>query len=372
MDEVAFTSYGDGRYMLHLGCRRHFVISDKMKMTIERIMTGHNEELKEILINKIEDKNGPAKSHISISDFQFRRAFISSRYMDIIARCFRALFEPRVMYILVPIILLGSICFYFISSPVVFTNHVVLDVTSLLLILVFFFHEIGHSSACRHFGGQVGDMGLGITSFIPALYADVSGAWALGYRERMIVNFGGIYFQNLFAFIVLIVSIAMQSQSLYIVGKLVFVSTVYQIIPFHRSDGYWILSDLLHQPNLHKHAQSLFLRKLHNVKIKITPKEWVLVFYYAIVTFLVLWTMIFIGYRLQENIILLPNMIWHNITALYQWRLDDLMLSMTDVWTIIYLLVFSKFIFSNIKIYISTKGAVGMDIKLAPVSTNNE
>ena len=38
-------------------------------------------------------------------------------------------------------------------------------------------HEFGHATTCRHFGGEVHEMGVCLMCFTPAGYVDASDAW---------------------------------------------------------------------------------------------------------------------------------------------------------------------------------------------------
>lgn len=65
----------------------------------------------------------------------------------------------------------------------------------LLLLLSSFVHEIGHASACRHFGVKHGGIGFGLYLTFPVFYTDVSEIWKLKRTERIVVNMAGVYFQ---------------------------------------------------------------------------------------------------------------------------------------------------------------------------------
>jgi len=114
------------------------------------------------------------------------------------------------------------------------------------------FHEFGHASACRRFGGIHKGIGVGTYLITPVLYADVSDAWRLPRMQKVVVDIGGVYFQFLFATAVLLWSRIAGSELLRVAAISVDASCVLNLNPFMKWDGYWLLSDLVGVPNLHR------------------------------------------------------------------------------------------------------------------------
>ncbi|MCA8961443.1 MAG: site-2 protease family protein, partial [Planctomycetes bacterium] len=57
-------------------------------------------------------------------------------------------------------------------------------------------HEFGHAYACKRFGGHVPEMGVYFILLTPCAYVDATSAWSLTRRwQRLVVNFGGMYFE---------------------------------------------------------------------------------------------------------------------------------------------------------------------------------
>jgi putative peptide zinc metalloprotease protein len=129
--------------------------------------------------------------------------------------------------------------------------------TSLALLAAFFsvvVHEFGHASAVARFGGTPGSIGAGLYILMPVLYADVSQVWSFRPRQRIVVDLGGIYFQQIcFAFLA-VMALLLHSASLRAACISIDVMTAVSINPVFRFDGYWILVDWLGVPNLHRHA----------------------------------------------------------------------------------------------------------------------
>lgn len=117
-------------------------------------------------------------------------------------------------------------------------------------------HELSHGLACRRYGGKVGTMGLALILLAPLPYVDVTSSWSFRSKwQRIIVAAAGIYLEGwLTAFAVIWWS---QTRS-EVISSLLYNSIVISAIstlifngnPFVRSDGYYLLADLLEIPNL--------------------------------------------------------------------------------------------------------------------------
>jgi putative peptide zinc metalloprotease protein len=61
-------------------------------------------------------------------------------------------------------------------------------------------HELGHAMACKHFGGQVHELGLMLLVFSPCLYCNVSDAWRLPSKwQRILVSSAGVLVEMVIA-----------------------------------------------------------------------------------------------------------------------------------------------------------------------------
>lgn len=195
--------------------------------------------------------------------------FFSQRILRPITGVLERLFARFFFVLAVVSAIVFHLYFYiFAEKPAVSVS----SVTGLDIILVYalvflstLFHELGHSSACHHFGARHGDIGLGLYLYFPVFYADVSDVWQLKRTERAIVDFGGVYFQLLLVPILYIAYVFSHSLFfLYTIYALDF-SIVTSLNPLLRFDGYWLASDLAGVPNLRKRSQETikyFFRRL--------------------------------------------------------------------------------------------------------------
>src|SRR5208283_705984 len=132
-------------------------------------------------------------------------------------------------------------------------------------------HEFGHGLSCKHFGGEVHEMGALFLCLSPCLYCNVSDAWTLPSKwHRLIISFAGIYVELVIAAISTFVwwntpshpFINNLSMSLMVVCS---VSTVvFNGNPLMRFDGYYMLADWLEIPNLRERCN----RYLKNISLE--------------------------------------------------------------------------------------------------------
>ncbi len=191
----------------------------------------------------------------------FKLSLFSQQSLSPITRILQFLFAKYAMVVGGLIIVTFHAYLYLIAPRPLFSLTAITLVEGLsiygVMLLGTLIHELGHSSACRHFKAQHGDIGVGIYLYFFVFYADVSDAWRLRRTERAMIDLGGMYFQLLFIPVL---------YSAYILsGYSGFLNAIYamnlQIItclnPFLRFDGYWLVSDLLGVPNLRKRASEV-------------------------------------------------------------------------------------------------------------------
>jgi putative peptide zinc metalloprotease protein len=156
--------------------------------------------------------------------------------------------------------------------------------TIALLVLSFcaltFVHEMGHAVACRHFGGEVREMGFMFLLFIPAFYANVTDAWSFpGRRERLWVTFAGPWIELAVTSVVAIVwlfvppgSVAAQcAVAVILVGGIGNIVTNFN--PLLPLDGYFALGDWLEIPNLRHRARDATIAWVRRRLLRVDEAE---------------------------------------------------------------------------------------------------
>ena len=118
------------------------------------------------------------------------------------------------------------------------------------------FHEFAHAVTCIKYGGKVTEMGILLFYCIPCFYCDVTGVYSIkDKRKRAIVGGAGILTNLFMGNVILIIAIILSTFNInlmvlyYLSLGLIFIS-IYNLIPFVKMDGYWILSALSEVNNL--------------------------------------------------------------------------------------------------------------------------
>ncbi len=202
-------------------------------------------------------------------------AFNPDRLLGNLEQKLRFCFSPAfaaLVWVTVAIALLLSLLNWeslFVSLGTVFSLYSI----PLIVVIVFAImtiHEFAHGLALKHFGGKVDEMGFMILYFIPAFYCNVSDAWMLKKRERILVSFAGGYIQF---FIWALATICWRflaietpaSRICLITIAFCGIQTLLNFNPLIRLDGYYILSDFLEVPNLRPKAIAYVKSKMKSV-----------------------------------------------------------------------------------------------------------
>ena len=132
-------------------------------------------------------------------------------------------------------------------------------------------HEFAHGLACKHFGGDVREMGVLLIYYVlPAFYCNVTDIYRMGRKhERMWVIFAGIYWQLLVSALGGALWLIATPYTLVAdLSLLVFIGGSFNILincnPLIKLDGYYALSQALGVVNLQgrssDYVRSLFAR----------------------------------------------------------------------------------------------------------------
>jgi multidrug resistance efflux pump len=154
-------------------------------------------------------------------------------------------------------------------------------------------HEFAHGLTCKRFGGEVHELGFLLIYFTPAFYANVSDAWLFPEKsKRLWVGVAGPYFE-LFLWALATVTWRVTdvdtgiNYAALIVMTLSGVKTLFNLNPFIKLDGYYLLSDYLELPNLRKRSfryVGKLVKRLagagEEIVAEVTPRErWVYLAY---------------------------------------------------------------------------------------------
>lgn len=159
--------------------------------------------------------------------------------------------------VLLPSLLLIIVTHYLVyfrySAPEHLSNAGFLPVLFLSLVSIMF-HEFGHAAAVSRYGGTPGMIGFALYLLMPSFFADVSEVWRFRRRQRMVVDIGGVYFQQLAFAGFALLGLWSGSPSYFVACHFVDLMAIITLNPVFRFDGYWLLVDFLGMPNLYKTA----------------------------------------------------------------------------------------------------------------------
>lgn len=133
-------------------------------------------------------------------------------------------------------------------------------VTLLISFGICVIHELSHGLACKHWGGEVHELGFLLIYFNPALYCNVTDAWLFPQRRHRVYTMaaGTACDALIGAFFVFLWWLTMEFEFMQTVFAMVVLIIELKILaninPLIRLDGYYILSDILGLPNLRKRA----------------------------------------------------------------------------------------------------------------------
>jgi multidrug efflux pump subunit AcrA (membrane-fusion protein) len=129
-----------------------------------------------------------------------------------------------------------------------------------VLLFVTMCHEFAHGLTCKHYGGEVHEVGFLLIFFIPCFYCNVSDAWLFKEKsKRLWVTLAGGYFELfLWALTVFVwrvtVADSLVNYLAFVVMTACGVQTLFNFNPLLKLDGYYLLSDWLEIPNLQQRA----------------------------------------------------------------------------------------------------------------------
>lgn len=210
--------------------------------------------------------------------------------MHIIFNCLKVLLKKPLVIILCFLIFLSIIYNIYIVSFTHVLNGVHINVVTLLVVLFLslVFHEFGHISAAYHYKITAGKMGFGLYLIFPVLYADMTNAWRLDNKKRVVVDLGGMYFQLLVLIPLTLISIFSKNNTCILTCLNIIIYTSANLNPLFKLDGYWILSDYFKLDNLSSNAFQVASNVILRRKLNVNKSYKIGSFVYAVSTILMM------------------------------------------------------------------------------------
>ncbi len=214
------------------------------------------------------------------------KALNPSKILEPLVRFYNPFHNTISLAISIFIMVTGLTLFFANISSFNLNLNAIFSFGSILAIVISLFiivtlHEFAHAVICRHFGGEVREVGFLLLYFQPCFYTNLSDAWLFKKKShRLAVTLAGPFFQMvLFAFAVLIWRVtipgAFVNDVTYLIVLVSIITFLFNFNPLIKLDGYYLLSDWLDIPNLR--AKSLaYLANLFQRQILGWPIEPVL------------------------------------------------------------------------------------------------
>lgn len=173
-------------------------------------------------------------------------------------------------------------------SPAAIGYLPIIVVTGILLSS--FLHELGHFLVYRHYGGQTSEMGLALTlGIFPVLYVTTNSLYLWDSRpRRLLVTAAGLLVDAIQVIVLTAILLRTASPSVAFYSLLflylVIVRIIANINPFIAgTDGYFLVSDVLHKPALYQSAAFAAAAALQLLRLfalnQITRRQWAALVY---------------------------------------------------------------------------------------------
>lgn len=194
--------------------------------------------------------------------FAVRLPLFSQKQLQPLTSVLGLLFSRRIALYLVLFILFVHVAFIYVAYPQLRSVPQLSEpdwiIAITLFYLLLFIHELGHSSACTHYGAHHDDIGIGIYLIYPILYANVTDCWRLTRFKRATVDIAGVYFQLLASAVCSLFWLWNHYPVLLVAVYSCLATTLINMNPFLRFDGYWLLTDLTALPSLQRSNRELW------------------------------------------------------------------------------------------------------------------
>lgn len=261
--DFAFTSLADGRWLLTNPDRGYAFKINEYTMLLLRSLSGRsswNEAFEsycgdtstELTLESYESEVSKILKKIELSAKPLRKkltiglTLLRHRQFSKIANHFTSLINTSVLA--TSIATLPVMIALLVLDPHVanaqFSGHAAL-IIFMITTTSFLAHEMGHGAALRAHGQSTGNLGVGIYLVYPVFFIEIFAHEALSRIEKFWVNISGVHFQVLFGSAIATFALIVGSPLLAQAAEWVYILAFAQLIPINKSDGYWLMHDLL-------------------------------------------------------------------------------------------------------------------------------
>jgi putative peptide zinc metalloprotease protein len=340
--------YEKNHYVINEDAKNLFEIikqSSNMNIALDNFNIKYNlslnlNELEKIIItflNKI-GVDFKKKTIIPIKSYlKLKLVLLNAKVCNLLSKGVQCLIHEKSFYVIFSIVLLFNIIFYFLLKNLNFSYNIPINENLIaipLLFLAVLLHELGHIGASEKFGAKNGGIGIGVFLIFPVVFADVTNSWKLSKSKRIITSLSGVYIQSVFSILLFLIAIVLNVKLFYSLAVYVFIGGLFQLFPFIKSDGYWVVSDFFEIYNL---KQKSNLWGLYKNWEKIENKKLFLLTY-GILDFLLLFLYLFTMIVLNFDYFINFPVLFYNL--LININLDTSFFEKIEMNVIFYLLLY--------------------------------
>ncbi len=231
---------------------------------------------------------------------------------ELVTRSYRAvgrfLFLPAVQWAMLAVMLAGGAAFVGMLLGVVRPDVALLGGAGALVgvvtlyalqFLTLLLHEWAHAIATKHYGREVRRGGFLIYMGMPAAFVDTTDIWMEPRRPRIVVSWAGphsgFFLGGLASLLLLVAPSAFARGVLYQFAFLTYLTSIMNLNPLLKLDGYYILMDWLEIPRLREKSLAFLagpLRQKLRKRERFTREELIFTVFGALAA---LWTALTLG-----------------------------------------------------------------------------
>lgn len=200
--------------------------------------------------------------------------FDPDKFLEKTKKLFNCFFTVPAFILLIVLMVAGESALLKQVENIDFDVLLKVDAKSMLFLVISILptgiiHEFAHAIACKHYGGGVHKVGFLLFYFMPAFYADVSDIYIVKRKKhKLIICLAGIASNLVLANVSLLAFTALNAKGISI--KFLFYyyilnlgTAVYNLFPYVKMDGYWVMQSFLNESNLMDKAKTMFYMSIY-------------------------------------------------------------------------------------------------------------
>lgn len=325
--KAIFTAKEDGLYVMEID-DRFFNINEEVKKVVEILAQSSNYTqactLYNIATNELHSEDDfKIYSEQILESFNFEKKkksfllvekiILSPKIAGQLVKPFEWLFSPLFFWISFSSLILFSIYLTFFLEKQSSSYSIPVFTFFISYMVSIVLHEFGHLAACKRFTGKNGGMGVGVYLIYPVFFSNISSIWHATKGQKVIANLAGVYMQ-LWVVVFFAIMYVFTDHQFFLEFSLILILLCFiQLLPFIRSDGYWLLNDIFGIDNLMDKSSKKVLEFLKNPFSFFNKKilSHYGLFLYGIIN--VLFVVSFAYFQIRYNlsaVVNLPKYIW--------------------------------------------------------------